>query len=131
MALYECRHCRHKTGPTTSAVCSNCGKAYQVAATGNEPKQYAVSLKPAEPAEKPVLLACKWIAIGWSAFCVFGGVSGMVAAGSEMSKPGYLDSYSQAGGTLGVAAGLFLWLMAWGAIAGPAALIYFMSNRKP
>jgi membrane protease subunit (stomatin/prohibitin family) len=72
--------------------------------------------------------AAKWIAIGWSIFCLFGIVYGMANVGKELNRP--MNEYEQAGANVGVGCGMAMWVGIWAAIAGPAFLIYAVSGKK-
>jgi hypothetical protein len=70
----------------------------------------------------------KWIAIGWSIFCLFGILSGMANVGKEFDRP--MNEAERAGANIGVGCGMAMWVGIWAAIAGPAFLIYVLSESK-
>lgn len=72
--------------------------------------------------------AAKWIAIGWSIFCLFGILYGIANVGKEFNRP--MADYEEVGTSIGVGCGMAMWLGIWAAIAGPAFLIYALSGKK-
>jgi membrane protease subunit (stomatin/prohibitin family) len=71
--------------------------------------------------------AAKWIAIGWSLFCLAGIVIGLASVGEELNKP--MNEYESAGANIGVGCGMAMWVGIWAAIAGPAFLVYVVAGQ--
>lgn len=70
--------------------------------------------------------AAKWVAIGWSLFCLFGIIIGMANVGKIKTD----SEYAEAGKTIGMGCGMGMWVGIWLAIAGPATIIYFLAGEK-
>ena len=72
--------------------------------------------------------AAKWIAILWSIFCLFGVFSGMANVGHQLNQSGSELERGAAG--IGIGCGLGVWLVAWAVIAGPALIIWTVTEKK-
>ena len=65
----------------------------------------------------------KSIIVFWTLFCVWGAMSGLSSI-----DPALLET---TGGSVGASLGLGLWIVAWGVIVGPTAVIGLLFKKKP
>jgi len=72
----------------------------------------------------------KWIAIIWSIICLIGIFYGMANVGNSMDSMDSMNDYESAGATIGIGCGFGIWIIFWFVIAGPALIIYIVSNKK-
>ena len=73
-------------------------------------------------------VAAKWGAIVWSVFCLFGIITGLADVGQELDQP--MTEIERAGAGVGIGCGMFIWVVAWAAVAGPALAVYSVSGKK-
>jgi hypothetical protein len=71
----------------------------------------------------------KWVTIVWSVVCLAGVFFGLANVGSDSSLSS-ANEYEQAGATLGIGCGMFIWVFFWAAIALPALVIWVVAQRK-
>ena len=69
----------------------------------------------------------KWVAIIWSIICLIGIFYGMANVGSSFDST---NEYESAGAVIGMGCGFGIWIIFWFVVAGPALIIYAVSNKK-
>jgi len=73
--------------------------------------------------------ASKMIGLGWSILCFAGVVIGLVALGDVANQ--YGDSQAgSVGMTIGAGLGMGFWFFLWVVVAGPAALVFFLTRKS-
>ena len=70
----------------------------------------------------------KWVVILWSILSLIGICVGIISVAPQMAE--MQNDFELAGGTIGMACGLGIWLVIWLAIAGPALVIYLVSGKN-
>ncbi len=73
--------------------------------------------------------ASKIIGLGWSILCFAGVVIGLIALGDVANQ--YGDSQAgSVGVTIGAGLGMGFWFFLWVTVAGPAALVFFLTRKS-
>ena len=88
-----------------------------------------VQVTPPPPRRKVLRSVSKWIAIGWSGFCLFGVVSGFFNVAASHGDNPYASDAASAGMIIGIFLGLFIWLIVWAVIALPALVVWTVAKK--
>lgn len=86
-----------------------------------------VAVRIVEPRPSTMASVAKWATIGWSVFCLFGVIYGIMNVGANV-QPEYSDA-ENAGAVIGMGCGMAFWCVIWAVIAVPSLVIWVLTRR--
>jgi len=123
-----CPQCQQPT-VIDAAVCQRCGRVYRSTAPIPQVTQ-TFTADGRKPSTLPLFAnwCAKWGAVGWSVLCLAGLLYGMNRAGQHIDQ--YRGGPGETGASIGIAIGIGMWAFIWLAVAGPCAVVYFLTRPR-